>query len=83
VKGSGGATDASRRRRASERLFPVATISGFVLPTMATSSFCSAAGTLKASSVFWKSATIASHCFSVMLRWVWDVLMSRSTYLQG
>ena len=46
------------------------TMSGLVLATMLMSSFCSAAGTLNWSNVALKSATIASHSFSVMLRWL-------------
>lgn len=58
------------RRLPGYYFFPTGeiTISFFVVSTTAKSSFCSCSGTLNLSKTFLKSAPIACHSFSVMLR---------------
>src|SRR4030067_627688 len=59
------------------------TMSFFVLSTIAMSSFCSCSGTLNLSRTFLKSASIACHSFSVMLRCWCDSFIPRPVYLSG
>src|SRR4030067_1307633 len=59
------------------------TISFFVLSTIAKSSFCSWSGTLNLSRTFLKSAPIACHSFSVMLRCWWDSFIPLPVYFSG
>src|SRR3972149_10437186 len=59
------------------------TMSFFVLSTIAMSSFCSCSGTLNLSKTFLKSASIACHSFSVMLRCWCDSFIPRPVYFSG
>ena len=68
--GGGRLGDFADQRLPGYCFFPTGeiTISFFVLSTIAKSSFCSWSGTLNLSRTFLKSAPIACHSFSVMLR---------------